>query len=120
MVLREFNTDGRHYFSDQFGEIQGEFKRWHHNGHIWEHCYYVDGHRHGGSKLWDENGRIWEHCYYANGRRHGERKVWDVNGQLLQHDIWVQGTRFKLGLYDITEKDKFVLNLKYGDFHWLP
>jgi antitoxin component YwqK of YwqJK toxin-antitoxin module len=149
MALKEIKTETEHYFEDESGQIQGEYKLWYSNGQLREHCYYVDGQRHGEFKEWYPSGQIWEHCYYVDDNLHGEYKAWHDNGQLREHYFFVDGKRhgeykswysdgqqwvhcfYQNGeevvdflknpeLSPATNEDKTYLVLKYGCAKWLP
>jgi antitoxin component YwqK of YwqJK toxin-antitoxin module len=93
MSLKEIKTKTKHYFEDEFGNKQGEFKSWYSNGQLDIHCFYVDGNRHGEYKSWYSNGQQWAHCYYVDGNIHGECKEWYSNGQLRWHYYYEDGNR---------------------------
>jgi antitoxin component YwqK of YwqJK toxin-antitoxin module len=93
MSLKEIKTETEHYFEDEFGNKQDEYKWWHDNGKLLEHCYYVDDKRHGEFKEWWTNGQLWRHCYYVDGKLHGEYKWWYDNGQQLEHCYYVDDKR---------------------------
>ena len=63
----------------------GEYKRWHYNGQLWEHSWHKNGVRDGEFKLWYSDGQLWEHSWHKNGVRDGEYKSWWSNGQLQIH-----------------------------------
>jgi antitoxin component YwqK of YwqJK toxin-antitoxin module len=125
MALKEFNTKTKHYFIDENGHKQGEYKEWHDNGQLYVHCFFVDGKQHGEYKWWYENGQLWEHCFYVDGNRHGECKAWYSNGQLQMHCFYQNGEVVvdftnNPDLYPVTDEDKTYLVLKYGSGKWLP
>jgi antitoxin component YwqK of YwqJK toxin-antitoxin module len=94
MALKEIKTETEHYFEDEFGNKQGEYKRWYSDGQIWVHCYYVDGNSHGEYKeWWYDNGQLFQHCFYVDDNLHGEFKRWHLNGQLSRHCFFVDGKR---------------------------
>jgi antitoxin component YwqK of YwqJK toxin-antitoxin module len=148
MALKEIKTETELYFVDESGKKQGEYKWWHYNGHLFEHCYYVDGKRHGEFKRWHDNGQLDEHgffvdgklhgeykwwypngqlrmhCFYVDGKRHGEYKAWDSNGQLWKHcfyqncEVVVDFTK-NPDLCPVTDEVKTYFALKYGSAKWL-
>jgi antitoxin component YwqK of YwqJK toxin-antitoxin module len=89
MSLKEIKTKYRHYFEDEFGNKQGEFKSWYSNGQTWMHCFFVDGKEHGEFKAWHENGKLATHCFHVDDKVHGELKWWHENGQLWKHCFYV-------------------------------
>jgi antitoxin component YwqK of YwqJK toxin-antitoxin module len=106
------------------GKRHGEFKRWHENGQLWQHCYFVDGKLHGDYKLWYENGQLRMHCFYVDGKRHGEFKSWNLNGQLATHCYYVDGKVVidfftEPDLCPVTDEVKTYFALKYGWTKWL-
>jgi antitoxin component YwqK of YwqJK toxin-antitoxin module len=92
-TLTEIKTETEHYFEDESGKKQGEYKTWYSNGQLDIHCYYVDGILHGEYKWWYENGQPWVHCFYVDGKRHGEFKAWHSNGQQWEHCYYVDGKK---------------------------
>jgi antitoxin component YwqK of YwqJK toxin-antitoxin module len=89
-MLTEYKTDRYHYFEDDRGRRQGEYKSWYANGQLWENCFYVDGKWHGECKWW-KNGQIRRHCFYVNG---------EVYRDLLENPV--------------TEEEKFLITLETG------
>jgi antitoxin component YwqK of YwqJK toxin-antitoxin module len=123
-TLTEHKSETELYFVDESGKKQGEYKRWHPNGQLATHCFYVDGKRHGEYKLWYENGQQRVHCFFVDGNRHGECKAWYSNGQLWMHCFYqnceVVVDFFKdPALYPSTDEDKTYFALKYGWTKWL-
>ena len=43
MKLTEYKTKIRHYYLDENGRFQGEYKEWHTNGQLEYHCFYIEG-----------------------------------------------------------------------------
>jgi antitoxin component YwqK of YwqJK toxin-antitoxin module len=148
-TLTEHKSETEHYFIDENGQKQGEYKWWYENGQLRLHCFYVDGKRHGEFKRWHENGQLWMHCFYVDGKRQGEYKAWWTNGQLYIHCFYVDGKlhgEYKLWhsngkqwkhLYYVDDKEvidfrdepeeyptsdeaKTHFALKYGSAKWLP
>jgi antitoxin component YwqK of YwqJK toxin-antitoxin module len=66
-TLTEFKSDAEHYFIDENGQKQGEYKSWYSNGQLREHGFFVDGKLHGEFKWWHENGHLYTHCFYVDG-----------------------------------------------------
>ena len=49
---------------------EGEYKMWHKNGQLWEHCWFnKNGLKDGECKWWFDDGQLVTHCWYKNGRR---------------------------------------------------
>jgi antitoxin component YwqK of YwqJK toxin-antitoxin module len=120
-MAREAKCNGEHYFEDEFGQIQGEFKSWHKNGQPRIHCYFVDGKVHGEYKQWYPNGQLERHCYYVDGKLHGEYKWWNENGQLFLHFFYVDNKVFIDFFKDpVTDEAKANFALKYGSAKLLP
>jgi antitoxin component YwqK of YwqJK toxin-antitoxin module len=125
MALKEIKNTDYHYFEDESGKKQGEYKRWHPNGQLATHCYYVDGKQHGEYKAWYSNGQTWVHCYYVDGKRHGEFKWWYSKGQLGIHCFYQNGEVVvdfftEPDLCPVTDEVKTYFALKYGWTKWLP
>ena len=74
-----------HWFEDENGKKQSEYKSWYENGTPREQCFYKDGKRHGEYKLWYDNGTLYELCFYKDGTKQGEYKSWRSNGTLWVH-----------------------------------
>jgi antitoxin component YwqK of YwqJK toxin-antitoxin module len=81
------------WFSGVEGE--GEHKRWHENGNLYEYSNWKNGKRHGEYKWWHYNGNLREHSNWRDGKRHGEFKWWNKNGELEEHSIWEKNMRIK-------------------------
>jgi antitoxin component YwqK of YwqJK toxin-antitoxin module len=125
MALKEIKTETEHYFEDESGQIQGEYKLWYSSGQLREHCYYVDGKLNGEYKWWHENGQLWVHCFYMDGNIHGEFKLWHYNGQLGIHCFYQNGEvvvefRDEPDEYPTSDEAKTYFALKYGSGKWLP
>ncbi len=50
-------------------ELNGEFKSWHYNGQLFQHCFYKNGKSDGECKAWHENGKLFIHCFYKNNEK---------------------------------------------------
>jgi antitoxin component YwqK of YwqJK toxin-antitoxin module len=149
MALKEIKTKYQHYFEDESGKKQGEykwwndngklrghcfyvdgnihseFKRWHLNGQLCVHCFFVDDKRHGEFKRWYPNGQLSRHCFYVDGKPHGEYKAWYSDGQQLEHCFYVDDKVVIDFLKDpdlcpVTDEAKTYFALKYGSGKWLP
>ncbi len=142
--LKEIKNNQHHYFLDEYNQKQGEYKEfhadgtlwtqsffvdnlrqgeakaWHENGQLWAHYHYVDSEKHGEGKSWRRDGTQWVHGFYNNNNdKHGEYKEWHPDGSIMEHSVYVNGRSLDIHPAKLTRKDKFVLNLKYGDFPWL-
>ena len=83
--------------------------------------YWVNdnGLRHGEYKWWHENGQIREHCFYVNHVIHGEYKWWWDDGTLMYHGYWDNGELVSDLIEEpVTDEDKFLLALEFGG-KWL-
>ena len=65
-MLTEVKNNTEHYFKDEHGDNQGEYKMWYESGHLCTHCIMQDGVKHGESKKWDSDGHLIEHSFYVN------------------------------------------------------
>ena len=65
-MLTEYKDDTRHYFIDAQGRYQGEAKWWD-NGNMWGHCFFVDDAYHGERKRWHEDGTLLYHDFWVHG-----------------------------------------------------
>lgn len=68
-MLTEIKEDREHYFEDEKGRLQGEYKYWYENGQLAEHYIFENDIRHGEYKEWHENGQLTAHCFYVNGKK---------------------------------------------------
>ena len=120
-MLREITNKHQHYFRDEKGLYQGEFKTWRKDGTLWAHGIYVDGKVHGEYKRWWANGERSEHSFYRNDKHHGEYKSWHENGQLQYHCFFVNGTEVSFDEipYPTTPEERMLFVLKY-DLQLLP
>ena len=84
----QHNNIVQHYYEDEQGRRQGEWKDYYCNGLMWGHCWYKDDDRHGERRLYWENGTLRLHAHYKNDRRHGEYKLWTEEGQLWEHTFY--------------------------------
>ena len=90
-MLTEYKTDRHHFFRDAKGRLQGEYKSWHSNGNMCEHCFYVDS-------LW-----------------HGESRVWHDDGTLEWRQFWVNNELYRNLIENpVDKKDKFLITLETG------
>jgi antitoxin component YwqK of YwqJK toxin-antitoxin module len=148
-TLTEHKSETEHYFIDENGQKQGEYKEWHDNGQLYMHCFFVDDKRHGEFKRWYPNGQLSRHCFYVDDNLHGEFKRWHYNGQLSQHCFYVDDNlhgEYKAWYsngqlwehfffvdgkevidfleepeeYPVTAEAKTYFALKYGSGKWLP
>jgi antitoxin component YwqK of YwqJK toxin-antitoxin module len=92
-TLTEYKSKYQHYFVDENGQKQGEFKAWYSNGQLRMHCFFVDDKPHGESKWWHKSGQLQMHCFLVHDKRHGEYKWCYSNGQLETHCFYVDGKR---------------------------
>ena len=125
-MLKEFKTRTYHYFIDEQRIKHGEFKHWHDNGKIKEHCFYVNGNMHGEYKQWHENGQLFIYGIYVNNTLHGEYKLWALKKWYTRkitdvHCFFVNGKEvpFNKIPYPTTNEDRMFFMLKY-DLQLLP
>lgn len=55
-----------HYFIDETGKYQGEYKWYWGNGQLGVHCFYKNDLRHDELKWYDKGGQLEEHKLYEN------------------------------------------------------
>jgi hypothetical protein len=94
-MLTETKTDRHHYFLDDEGRYQGEYKHWHNNGQLWENCFCVDNELHGECKIWNGYGTLISHYFYVNGE--------------VYRDLLIE---------PVDDEDKFLITLETGG-KWL-
>jgi antitoxin component YwqK of YwqJK toxin-antitoxin module len=87
-MLKEIKTNTQHYFVDENGDLQGEYKSYYDNDQLWEHAFFQNGKHHGEYKRYHDNGQLWVHSFYLNGKLHGEFKLYHDNGQMYQHALY--------------------------------
>ena len=80
MKLTEHKNEWRHYFQDENGLKQGEYKRYYSGEQLWIHYFYKDGKRHGECKEYNEDGSLDCKKYYSNGK--------DVTDMYLKLEKW--------------------------------
>ena len=105
-MLREIKTNSYHYFLDEKGLFQGEYKSYHENGHMYVHTFHKDDNIHGEYKSYFRNGHMWEHVLYQNGVEHGEYKQYQRNGKLRHATFYYQGIDLKVDPDTLTEQDR--------------
>ena len=92
--VKEEVTDSKykaHWFEDENGKKQGEYRSWWDNGTLKEHCFLKDGELQGEYRSWCENGTLKEHCFFKDGKLQGEYKEWYDNGTLGLHCFFKDG-----------------------------
>lgn len=122
-ILRKFMS-----FDKQLEVFDGEYKKWHIDGHLIRHCWYKhneldgkyismhyfsgklkklcyfrEGRYHGSYKRWFENGQIWKICEYKMGQLDGEYLEWHENGTVARHCFFHKG--LKHGQYKCWSRD---------------
>lgn len=65
-MLTEYKSNNFHYFFDEQGRIQGEYKVFWNNGQMNRHLFMLDDKWHGEYKQWHENGTLSYHCFFVN------------------------------------------------------
>ena len=129
-MLTEIKLDTFHYFIDENGLKQGEYKSFHADGQLWVHTFFINGKQHGEFKTYHINGKLSEHSFYLNGKRHGEYNAYHDNGKMWLHSFclngklhgeyktyydngnlnhatfYYQGTDLNVNPEDLSEKDK--------------
>jgi antitoxin component YwqK of YwqJK toxin-antitoxin module len=90
-MLTETKNDRHHYFKDDIGRYQGEYKSWYTNGNICRHCFYVDGLWHGECKSLNTDGTLISHCFYVDD---------ELYRDILENPV--------------TDEDKFMITLETG------
>lgn len=115
-MLTEIISNQHHYFVDEKGQLQGEYKSWHKNGQLCTYCFYVNGELHGAYRVYWDNGQTHIHCFYVNGDRHGEYKSGWYNAAERDHCFYVndKAVSFDEIPYPDTPADRLYFTLKYG------
>ena len=70
MKLKEIKNKLTHFFEDEKGNIQGEYKQYYSNSNnrLFIHCYYKDGKLQGEYKLYNIDSSLKYTKYYSNGK----------------------------------------------------
>jgi len=68
MKLKEHKTKRIHFFVDENGLLQGEYKSYHSDGSLYIHSYYKDDKRHGEYKQYNTDGSLECIEYYSNDK----------------------------------------------------
>ena len=74
-MLREVKDSQYHYYIDNQGRKQGEFKEWHDNGQLVTRAYYINNDLHSEYKAWYDDGRIDLYCFYSHGNSPAANKA---------------------------------------------
>ena len=144
MSLTEINTEHVHYFEDEYGRKQGEYKEWHRNKQLHKHLFYVDDLTEGEYKEWHDNGNIYTRCSCVGGLAHGKYKRcypdgsteikcmceygdvhgvcerWDVSGDKriifynTNNDITPEVTAIVHDISNITQEEALLIKLKFN------
>ncbi len=110
-MLKEIKTRRLHYFVDENIRIQGECKRYHSNGQLWEHVFYKNGNRHGKYISYYDNGVLCCHTSYQNGELHGECRTFFMNALPDFSTFYFQGINLDINPDTLTERDKAYIML---------
>ena len=96
MPLTEVKRNLVHYFIDEHGRRQGEYKEYRPSGGLREHYICKDD------------------------KAHGEYKGYTTGGELWRHDIYLDGKLTDINLSTLSDKDKIVLTLQHEGIKFLP
>ncbi len=105
-MLKEIKTKTKHYFVDENGNKQGEYKDYYYNDQLYVHTFYLNGKLHGEYKDYHNNGQLSVHSFYQNSKLHGECKSYHQNGKLSHATFFYQGSNLRVNPDTLTEKDK--------------
>ena len=118
MKLTEIKDTEEHYFEDGLGQVQGEYKSYHENGHLRSLVCYKDDILQGRYTSYHDNGQMEYSCIMADGELHGEFKRWNSSGLLRMHMLYDQGEIIAgidaAGIDNLTNEDKVFLSLKHN------
>lgn len=98
--VKEYYHNGQilqHYWKNEKGTLEGEYKDWMGSGQLWSQCFYKNGMSQGEYKIWDKNDQTETHCFYHNS------EVVDISE-------YVQDVN------NITESEYFLLQITFGYF----
>ena len=115
-MLIEIKNKYEHYFEDNQGRKQGEYKTWWENGNLNRHGFYVNDVYHGEYKAFRANGKPFNHCFNVNGSTHGEYKSWREDGSVWEHCFYVDDREVSFDKipYPITPEEVMLFKLKYN------
>lgn len=113
-MLHEIKNATTHYFKDDHGLKQGEYKAFS-LGRMTGHGYLIDDKRNGVWYTWYPEGPLRGMYTFRDDIRHGEWKEWHDSGGLVYHWYYENG----LLIHDfiespLSDEEKILLVLKYG------
>lgn len=116
MKLTEFKSDEEHYFSDELGLLQGEYKSYDENGQLQIQVFYKDDILQGKYTSYHSNGQLFHHCIMVDGILNGEFKKCDSEGRVSMHVLYKQGDILDIDVVidNLTSEDKAFLVLQHG------
>lgn len=117
MALTEHKTTTQHYFEDENGRWQGEYRKWLPDGQLIMQLHFVDSRKHGECKWWHENGQLEFHAHYVDDDINGEYIALCDDGVINAHGIYMNGKELPFP-DNLTDKEKFLLTLRDG-IQWL-
>ena len=78
--MREIKNKYEHYFRDEHGKKQGEYKNYYHNNQLCDHFFYKDNKKHGECKVYNLDGSLDYIKYYSNGN--------DITDMYNKLNVW--------------------------------
>ena len=124
-MLTEVKNDRQHYFKDELGRRQGEYKSWYENGQLKDHDFFVDNYLHGECKRWWDNGHLQLHGFYNTFDQAGEFKSWHEDGHIEEHSFYSNSGKYNVNVtqevtaivkdvLNITDEERVLIKLQWG------
>lgn len=121
MILTERRYSDKHYFTDEHGRIQGEYRNYYRDGNLYIRCFYRNSKLHGEFKRYHDNGQLRAHLIYRNNKRHGEYKnYYKGDGNLSAHCLYVNDKVLSVDHLALSKEDKLIFVLQHEGFKFLP
>lgn len=118
-MLTEIDNKYSHYFVDDTGRKQGEFKLYFDNGYLRRHCFFVNDLKDGKYKSYRPNGCFYVHTHYYRGKIHGEYKRYLLSGRVAAHRLYINNTQQHKIARLFTAEDKIILALQHEGIGFL-
>ena len=90
-MLEEIKTATEHYYVDENGLKQGQYKRYYITGQLEKVGVYKDGKLNGSFKIYRENGQLMVESVFKNGYGNGHFKYYSEDGELEKDTVYKDG-----------------------------
>jgi antitoxin component YwqK of YwqJK toxin-antitoxin module len=81
-IKRKYPLGEMEYEVNEFGQANGQYKAWNHNGNIQLECIFKNGQKHGLNKVYWSNGNTQIECVFVKNKKHGLYKSFHDNGKI--------------------------------------